>query len=64
MREVVYSTARQKFKELLDEVTGTQEPVKIIRRDHKQEAVVVLSEGKYQALVDGKDCKDEGKIDG
>ena len=51
----VYSTARQKFKQLLDDVKSSSAPIKIIRRDH-DDAVIVMSEKYYDDLL-ANQCK-------
>ena len=56
MKEVVYSTARQQLKEVMDEVVESDDPVKIVRRDHAG-SVIVVSERTYSSLTD-KDSVD------
>jgi len=50
MKEIVYTTARQNLKKVIDEVVESNQPLKIVRRDYP-ESVVVLGESTYQRLV-------------
>ncbi len=50
MKEIVYSTARQNLKAVMDEVVDSKQPVKITRRDHA-EPVIVLGEKQYERLT-------------
>lgn len=53
MKEIAYSKARNQLKALLDEVVKSNKPVKIVRRDHEDTAIII-GERQYREILSEK----------